>query len=946
MAVELAALVASIQLQGGAQAERELQALKVQLGLTDAEFAKLTGSTQQLTAANKVGKQEITAFQQSLKDLTQVSQAAGAGGQELGGAVQKVGQFAKLAGPEMIGFAAALIAVQVAENLLNTAISDGVKLMQDVIGTTNDLANATQKLQSVTGQTTEQASSLVEAWKVAGGTSDNLVMIMGRMDRQLRGLEAAEEGVGGKTNTLTQRLEALGISVTNANGTIRPMNDVFADVVAKLETMPAGLDRTNAAFDVFGARTGGAQAVLSTLDKLGESVPARQAEMERLGDVLSTNTKNSFVQMGLEVNKANVALDGMKIELGEALAPVLVTTAATFLGIATVLNENLIPAIEGFGKQLAVSMPVINNELIGLFEIADALVRVDAAMTGGHPQDAFSAWSDAMKDGSAIKQTIADINTEIAKANKADPTGGSTPGANPFLKVPDPKEIQKILDEFQKVSDSEQKIVQDEANAEEKIQDTLLKNVKAARDNAAAQITAANQREVDNEANFAAHIGTIRSTLYTDISEKRRKLGEEMEKFNEQELDSEKQFAQRRTDLEFSTTEAIERLNQDAARRRADYSDSVNTANRDSRERIVSLDSDYAKRISDLEQQRVDARVTADRAIEAAAKAHNDRIAEINMQIADQGEGPITVDFIRKRIQLAAQLRDEEFKRAQAIKDATASSGQTVTDKNAQINREEAAAKKAHDEAVADERDKTAQMLVELKRRNDQAAEKDAQDRQRIAEKTAYDLGKLKEEETAAHAKIERAKQDAIDLTAHEIDLAKSRADGQIAEATRVEQQRYANYIAEIGRIRTQEVTAVTAARDTATEQITSMQKTFDARWTADELAANHLKSKNAEVLGSINALKDGWKNTKDALQRYLDLVHTMQADFGKGQTDPRAGVTRPPYANMNPGVDSGDAFTGGTTVEIATVNVNADSTDKLVAEMTAIGRQYSVGFK
>ena len=122
--------------------------------------------------------------------------------------------------------------------LVGLAAGAGLKQFATQI---DDLAKASSRL----GITVNELQSLQFAASQTGASSEELEKGLTRFSRSI---SEASSGIG----TGLRAFEALGVTVTDAAGGLRPTNELLSEVSDRLATIESPADRVRIAFDLFG----------------------------------------------------------------------------------------------------------------------------------------------------------------------------------------------------------------------------------------------------------------------------------------------------------------------------------------------------------------------------------------------------------------------------------------------------------------------------------------------------------------------------------------------------------------------------------------------------------------------------------------------------------------------------------------------------------------------
>ncbi len=133
--------------------------------------------------------------------------------------------------------------------------------------------------------------------------------------------KAVKEGLSGNKELATT-FDNLKVSLTNADGSARRIEDVFVDVVGQLSKVKNETDRTSYLFDLFG-RSG--NELNRTLQELGTNYDQISSKTKSLGLQFSDEERakaDKYKDMVLDMKSA---FKGLAMEIGEKALPALTT---------------------------------------------------------------------------------------------------------------------------------------------------------------------------------------------------------------------------------------------------------------------------------------------------------------------------------------------------------------------------------------------------------------------------------------------------------------------------------------------------------------------------------------------------------------------------------------------------------------------------------------------
>lgn len=176
------------------------------------------------------------------------------------------------------------------------------------------------------------------------------------MARNIRSMNSAAEGTG----EVAEAYEALGVSVTDADGNLRDSQEVYWEAIDALGEIDDATQRDALSMTLFGR---GAQDLNSLIEVGSEGMAEYAAQAEEAGAILSEDTLQQFGEFDDVMQEVGSGVDAAKNALGTVLLPVLTelgTEGAGLLGEFTtgILAANgdmdmIAQTIEGLLPQVA-----------------------------------------------------------------------------------------------------------------------------------------------------------------------------------------------------------------------------------------------------------------------------------------------------------------------------------------------------------------------------------------------------------------------------------------------------------------------------------------------------------------------------------------------------------------------------------------------------------------
>lgn len=242
-------------------------------------------------------QREIAATEGELKKLTKEADNTVSAFDKIKGAAEKVGQGAQTVADKTRGLS--LAGAALAGGLLATGTS--------AIAAADDLAT----LSARTGLSTDMLQQFAYASDMVDVSTEELAGAVSKMKKNMEGNPEA--------------FDALGISVTNADGTFRNIEEVFYESLAALSQIGDETERDLTAMDLFG-KSG--ETLATIIDDGGVALQEYGAKAQELGLILDEDTIGKLTSTGDKI-------DEMKAR-----------TMATLTEVGAELLENLAPTIE------------------------------------------------------------------------------------------------------------------------------------------------------------------------------------------------------------------------------------------------------------------------------------------------------------------------------------------------------------------------------------------------------------------------------------------------------------------------------------------------------------------------------------------------------------------------------------------------------------------------
>ena len=200
------------------------------------------------------------------------------------------------------GFAALAIAIAKAEKALVSMTKESAAFADNII-----------TLSMQTGQTTEQLQEFSYATELIDVSVDTL---QGSLTKLTNNMQDTINGTGNAKASF----EALGISVTDADGNMRSANDVFYETIDALGDVKNETERDAMAMDIFGRS---AQDLNPLIIQGSDTLKAYAQEAHNVGYVLDNEALSALGAVDDAYQRLQKSQEGAKNQLSAEFAPYL-----------------------------------------------------------------------------------------------------------------------------------------------------------------------------------------------------------------------------------------------------------------------------------------------------------------------------------------------------------------------------------------------------------------------------------------------------------------------------------------------------------------------------------------------------------------------------------------------------------------------------------------------
>ena len=308
------------------------------------------------------------ASDEAAKDLDKVGESS----EEASGKTEKLGKAAEVAGKVAKAAFAAIAAAATAAVGAIAAVSKGIIKIGTELGkmSVDAAARADEILteSTISGITTETYQELAYAAELVDTSLDT---IQGSLVKVTKSMSSAAGG----NKKMIANFKKLGVSVKNADGTLRDSEDVFSDVIDALGKIENETERDAMAMEVLGKSAGDLKPLIAAG---GDELNKLRQEAHEVGYVMNDETLSAFGAFDDNIQKLKNGATAAQNALGGMLLPALTdlsgegvdllgqftnalneaNTTGDYDTFATKLSDMVTQALDSLQKNIG---PIINT---------------------------------------------------------------------------------------------------------------------------------------------------------------------------------------------------------------------------------------------------------------------------------------------------------------------------------------------------------------------------------------------------------------------------------------------------------------------------------------------------------------------------------------------------------------------------------------------------------
>ena len=342
--------------------DRRTQAWQIQLNNAEAALNDMERELQQNNDALDRAAGEFDDAEKQADDFGDEVEDAGKQSDDAGGKFEKLGAVCKAAG---VAIAAAFAAVSAA------AVAAG-KALVDMAVEGAAYADTVLTESTVTGIATDKLQEYMYAAELVDVSTETLTKSMAK---QIKSMKSATDG----SKTLVAAYDALGVSVTDANGNMRDSDTVYWELIDALGKVENETERDALAMTILGKS---AQELNPLIEAGAQRMQELGEEARNAGYVLSEDMLAAYGALDDNLQYLKVNAEGAKNALGTVLLPVLTELSGTGVELLAEFTKGISDANGDIGKMSDVIGEILPKALDAIMEYVPELLEVIASIVG------------------------------------------------------------------------------------------------------------------------------------------------------------------------------------------------------------------------------------------------------------------------------------------------------------------------------------------------------------------------------------------------------------------------------------------------------------------------------------------------------------------------------------------------------------------------------------
>ena len=237
---------------------------------------------------------------------------------------------------------------------------------------TGEYASKILSMSESTGLTTDALQEFENVARKTGVSSDSLLNTTQQLRKRLDGIRSG-------TGDAAEAMDILGISVTNSDGSLRNMNDLFPQILGELNKIEDTTERNIVASKIFGQNMDNLAPVLAMT---AEEIANVRKEAHEAGRVMANDALVNADEFRVSVENLKAEFGVMTMQIASSFIPILQNQ------VIPLIYDKVVPAImtaadkiKGLAEWFGNLNPVMQNTVIIMAAVVAAIGPV--VMIGG-----------------------------------------------------------------------------------------------------------------------------------------------------------------------------------------------------------------------------------------------------------------------------------------------------------------------------------------------------------------------------------------------------------------------------------------------------------------------------------------------------------------------------------------------------------------------------------
>lgn len=325
--------------------EEKLKLMKDQLKKTADAYGEGSSKTMKLQAAVNSAETELVQMRTALKENEQAIDEASNKSQGFGDALQNVADKLGIKIPD---------SARGATGALNTVKAGTALAAAGFVALAKAIVDVEKKLIAMTKESAAAADELLTLSSQTGLTTKQLQEFQYAADFVDVSMETLQSSLVKVTSNMAKGNEAfgqLGVSITNADGSLRSANDVFLETIDALGKIQNNTERDAKAMELFGKS---AQDLNPLIEAGSKTLAALGKEAEETGYVLDDMALNKLAAVDDAFAKLDKTKDAFRKSLSAEFAPFVTDAVNKLSEVIGKMGDALVKsgAAEAFGSIL------------------------------------------------------------------------------------------------------------------------------------------------------------------------------------------------------------------------------------------------------------------------------------------------------------------------------------------------------------------------------------------------------------------------------------------------------------------------------------------------------------------------------------------------------------------------------------------------------------------